>query len=392
MRQNKIGILVGMVLAFALPLRATTADDLEEATELRSQGNNAAADVVYQLVLAADPDNADAKVGRGFCLLAQPGKSAPAAELFKDVLVVYPAYVDAALGLATALKRMNNLPDAERILRNSRGAVDHDAKLLEYLVQHAWDLGFVEFARDLDMRHPPKKARQLVEQPNRIIGEFSYSALADGNYWVSAGGTYLRFLRPDAGFTLKGGGYRRPYGTESVVGAGLFYRIRNRLTLAYDFSYATPGDFKPLHQHMPMLKVALATGNLIGVGAHFASYNSGWLQLGILFMEQRMRNVVVRMTGKSGQNPAGDPVMSVMFTTSIGAEGNNIYKFGAAYGNETEDISAEVISTDIQVVSLFGMVTMPFSEKMGVTFSGAGEWREEAYFRTVLGVAPYISF
>lgn len=227
--------------------------------------------------------------------------------------------------------------------------------------------------------------------PNRVTGELEYSLLTRDETWTGAAVSWLRFME-FGGFTLHAGGYDRPYGTEVLGGAGVFYKLTPKLVASYHGAFADPGVYIPRHRHQPGLEFTVHRDMTAGAGADLAFYEAGDLLLGTAFLEQRFSDASARISLKGGTDPAGENVAAGMLVLHYGRSDALRYRLGGAYGHETPDGVVTGNDPTVQVAAVFGGVNVPFENKGGVHARVTGEWRDGAYFRSVLAVAPYVSF
>lgn len=339
------------------------------------------------LLLSAAPalyaqEDADSLVRRGYQRLRDNRFPEGARLDFEAALAAAPTYVDAAAGLAAALVRAGKIGKAGEALEQCRTACAGDTAKLRYLSKECWRLGFVETARKLDRATPPPEDRRLTERPHQVAAEVEGSRLENGNTWLFTSVTYAQTLRPDLTVQVRASISQRNGLNDVETGIGLFGRATRRISLSYEGALSGATDLLPAQRHRLRGAWDFGRGASAGLGGDFASYESGWVRLGRLDLEQTVRALTLRYAFASGLDNFDSALFAHVGSLTWDASERISATAGAGYGNETVEHYASSFSSQ-RVRTLFLSGRFRVRPALGFGAGLAAEWRNSAFFRTL---------
>ncbi|MEF8824625.1 MAG: YaiO family outer membrane beta-barrel protein [Desulfohalobiaceae bacterium] len=364
---------------------------MDRAKELRTSGNFNKAKNVYDKILNQHPDNADALVGRGFCLFFLDLNDRALADFQKAVRLA-PNYVDAYIGQAKVYKHQGKWRNAEAVLEKCRKVLDGEEKKLRYLAVSAWREGFFHLAKRLDREYPPVDSRQLVEKPNTVYFTYSYDWVENRDDWRMEKSTFVRTVRPDLSWWVSLGRYHR-YGQEdSEMGAGMSYRYFNRLGFSYDLFLSGGSNFLADQRHQPKMSFLALPSTSIGLGADFLEYDGDWAKLARLELKKNLDNWYGKYSliiGKDSNSQNGD---TSIFEVGYSREKNYRFRLGFSSGDESvEEAGARELSQD-QVRSVYAVSRYFVTSSWGLIGSFSREWRDDEFFRSSASLSVFKRF
>ncbi|MBS3755258.1 MAG: YaiO family outer membrane beta-barrel protein [Desulfobacterales bacterium] len=366
-------------------------ETMERARELRINGHFQESKKIYDTVLERNPEDVDALVGRGYCLLAL-GSSARALEDFSKAVDLAPDYVDAYVGQAKVRKRRGKWREAEEDLRECREALEGDEEKLRYLAKSAWREGFFRLARRLDREYPPEPSRELIERQNTMYLTYAYDWVEDRDNWRMERTTFVRRARPDLSWWVSLARYHRYGQQDNEVGAGAAYRFSHRVGVSYDGFLSNGNDFLADQRHQPKLRYALLPSTSVGIGADLLEYEGSWATLARLELEQGMGNWYGKYTLLAGRDSNNRYVDTSVFEIGYRREKSYRFRLGFSSGEESveEGGAAHFSEDEIRSVYLGGRYL--FAPAWGVTGSISREWRSSELFRTSASLSVFLRF
>lgn len=385
-------LLLGLLAASSTsPAAQGYTQSMDRARELRTSGDFNKAKNIYEKILNQDPDNADALVGRGFCLFFLDMNDRALRDFQKAVRLV-PDYVDAYVGQAKVFKRRGKWRRAEAVLEKCLKALEGDEEKLRYLAVSAWREGFFHLARRLDREYPPVESRQLIEKPNIVYFTYSYDWVENRDNWRMEKSTFVRRLRPDLSWRISLGRYHR-YGQEDKeMGAGMSYRYSNRLGFSYDLFLSGGSNFLADQRHQPKMNFLALPATSIGLGADFLEYDGDWAKLARMELKKNLDNWYGKYSLIIGKDSKSQNVDTSIFEVGYSREKNYRFRLGFSAGDETvEEAGARELSQD-RVRSVYAVSRYFVTSSWGLIGSLSREWRDNKIFRSSASLSVFKRF
>jgi YaiO family outer membrane protein len=378
-------------LATDVAVSAESYDELMEKARLLRQADHfeEAADI-YKNLIAANPDDTDALVGRGFCLLHRKAYN-EAKRDFQSVIEKAPSYIDAYYGLAILYKRTGKWKEVKATLdqafKNSTG----NEKSLNYLADICWRLGYLSLARSIDKKEPAARTRELKGYLDELYFGYTHDFLKKEADWNSGGVAYYHHFRPDINAGLSFESYRRNETNDHQIGIDVNYRYDMNLSLEYIGFFSTEHNFLAIQKHHPVLYYNLPSSTLIGTGVRFDEYENGWAKVGSFSLKQYYRSFYGEYTIHAGNDNFERPVTTQIF--KAGYEKDNFYFYlGYSRGSETLDSAGGSIFSNQFIETVFFGTRYLINKKYGLILAGGPEYRDSDLFRTTMSVTFFVRF
>jgi hypothetical protein len=365
---------------------------MQKALSLRKEGRFEEAEKIYSHIIIGNPDDADALVGRGFCLLRHKAFYDMAENDFQTVIHKAPSYIDAYYGLALIYKRSGKWNEAKDILEKARENSKEKEKSLNYLADISWRIGHLPLARSIDKEPPSERTRELKGFLNELYLTYTYDWVEDRSDWRQAGLAYVHHFRPDMNAGLSFAKYRRNEMDDHQIGLSFSYRYNMNLSFEYVGYFSTDQNFLANQKHQPILYYSLPSYTLIGVGVRLDEYKSGWAEVGRFDFKQFIRSFYGEYTLLTGQDNFDRPVTT--YIVKAGYEKENILfcHVGYSNGDETIDLDGGSSFSDQLIESVFFNIRYYVNAKWGVILAGGPEYRDGDLYRTTGAITLFLRF
>lgn len=356
-------LLVALALAWSTSALAQEPSAYDPAVAARTAGEPERAITLLQPVLAADPDNMDARLQLGLALLAL-NRLDEAEQAFRAVLAAAPDYADARVGLARVAQRRGDaegaLAELDRIDRAYPGAV----VLRTQLERPRWSL-------DIDG---------------------SYSALEDSPADWKGAAVQLRHQASPATAVTGRIEFARRFGMSDTFGeARLDQRLSEVSSIYVALGAAPNADFLPQWQAALGGAVRVRGGGnatVLTLDARFAEYATGDVQAISPGVEQYFAQGRVWATGRwinlfdeQGEHRSG-------YLARVDALATDRLRLFAGYSNAPDTTEGVVIDTE----AFFGGVSFDLDARTTLRASAAHEDRETGSDRTQFGLGLGLRF
>ena len=346
-------LLCALALTCSAPALAQEPSDYDQAVTARIAGEPERAIALLQPVLAADPDNTDARLQLGLALLAL-NRLDEAEQAFRAVLAAAPDYADARVGLARVAQRRGDAEGALAELDRVDPAYPGAAVLREQLEQPRWSL-------DIDG---------------------SYSTLEGASAdWK---GVAVRLRRQVSPSTAVAGRieFARRFDMNDIFGEA---RIDRRLSEGASIYAALGGT--PNADFLPQWQVALGgalrvrgggNATVLTLDTRFAEYATGDVQAISPGVEQYLAQGRVWLTGRwinlfdeNGDHRSG-------YLARVDGLATDRLRLFAGYSNAPDTSEGVVIDTE----AVFGGISFDLDDRTTLRISAAHEDRETGSDRT----------
>jgi len=377
--------------SFSAPLK--NYDELmQEALALRKETRFEEAEKIYSRIIAQNPDDVDALVGRGFCLIRHKDFYKNAERDFQTVIHKTPSYIDAYYGLALIYKRSGRWKEAKAILEKARENCEKDGKALRYLSDISWQIGHFPLARSIDKEFPPEKTKKLKDFFHEFYLNYTYDWVEDRQDWYQAGFTYVHHFRPDinAGFSFAE--YKRNDMFDHQIGLSLSYRFNMNLSFEYQGYFSTNQNFLANQKHHPILYYSFPSHTVIGAGVRLDEYDNGWAEVGWFDLKQYFNSFYGEYTLLTGQDNFDRSVMTHIVKVGYEKEEKLFFHVGYSYGDETVDLYGGSRFSDQLIESIFVNFRYYINAKWGVILAGGPEYRDSEFYRTTGAISLFMRF
>lgn len=384
-------LLAFLAASSTLPAAQGYGQAMDRARELRTNGDIKKAKNIYDKILVRHPEDADALVGRGFCLFFLGSNDRALADFQKAVRLA-PDYVDAYIGQAKVYKRRGKWQKAEAVLKNCRKALDGEENKLRYLAVSAWRESFFHLARQLDREYPPLDSRRLIEKQNTLYFIYSYDWVENRDDWRMEKSTFVRRVRPDLSWWVSLGRYHR-YGQEdNEMGAGMSYRYSKRLGFSYDAFLSGGSNFLAEQRHQPKLNFMALPTTSIGLGADFLEYDGDWAKLARLELKKNLDNWYGKYSLIIGKDSNSQSVDTSIFEVGYSRERNYRFRLGFSSGDESVEAAGAREFSQEQVRSVYAQSRFFVTSSWGLIGSFSREWRDDKIFRSSASLSVFKRF
>ena len=299
--------LLTLTLGGTGPAVAQPAGDLyEQGVAARRSGDWAGAAALLGRLVAAEPDNADARLQLGFALLAL-GRLEEAQAAFSETLRLAPDYADARIGLARVAQRRGDREDALAALGPVDPANAEARELRQALERAPEGAGRVRLDVDLSVSDLESPRSDWREGAVRLRYEATDDLAIGGAVELSDRGTasdvYVearldaRVAPGSAIYVALGGTPDADFRPEWQLSAGGSARVRggsNPTALTLDGRLARYGS-GAIQVLSPGIEQYLAGGRFwltarwINIFDEDGEHRSGWLARGDLMASERLR-------------------------------------------------------------------------------------------------------
>ncbi len=368
------------------------AELMQLALSLRNEARFEEAEKIYTRILGNNPDDVDALVGRGFCLLRDKDLYGKAEEDFQKVIDRTPSYVDAYYGMALIYKRSGKWKQAKGVLEKARKNCAGEEEALRYLSIISWQVSHFPLARSLDKEYPPEANRKLREYKNDIYLNYMHDWVKDQPDWYQAGLTYVRYFRPDLVANFSYAQYKRHGENDGQIGLGMSYRYNMNLSFEYQAYISTQQNYLAAHKHHPIVYYSFPSSTVIGLGARLDKYDSGWARVARFELRQYIGSFYGEYTLYTGQDNFARSVTTHIGKVGYEKEEKLLCYAGYSYGDETVELGGGSSFPDQIVETVFLNLRYYVSTKWGVLLSGGPEYRDNKLFRTTGAVALFVRF
>lgn len=365
---------------------------MQEAFSLRKEARFEEAEKIYSRIIAQNPDDVDALVGRGFCLLRHEGFFKKAEKDFQKVIDKTPCYIDAYYGLALINKRSGRWNEAKALLEKAEESCAENEKALRYLSDISWQIGHFPLARSVDKKFPPEKTRKLKDFHHEFYLNYTYDWVEDRPDWHQAGLTYVHHFRPDINAGLSWTEYKRNDTYDHQIGLSLSYRFNMNLSFEYQSYFSTDRNFLADQKHHPILYYSFPSFTVIGAGVRLDEYKNGWSEVGRFDFKQYIRSFYGEYTLFTGQDNFDRSVMTHIAKVGYEKEDKFICHVGYSYGDETIDLYGGSNFSDQLVESIFFNFRYYINAKWGVILAGGPEYRDSKLYRTTGAISLFMRF
>ena len=364
---------------------------MQTALSLRTEGKSEEAKKIYSEIIAASPDDVDALVGRGFCLIRNKTSFIDAENDFHAVIEIAPSYVDAYYGLALIYKRSGQWNKALRILETAAENCSEE-KGLGYLSDISWRIGHLSLARAIDVRPLSQSTRMLKGYTDELYLSYTYDSVQNRSDWHQGGATYVHHPRPDLNMGASFFKYRRNNEDDGQLGLSLSYRHNINWDIGYQNFFSTERNFLARQKHHTMFHYSLASSTLLGVGLRFDEYDDGWAKVGRFDFRQYVHSFYAEYSLLAGHDSFDRAVATHI--VRVGYEGDDKLSahIGYARGDETIEQAGGASFSDQNVESLFLNLKYFFSPKWGIILAGGPEYRDSELFRTTAASSAFLRF
>ncbi len=385
--------VLSLIMLASLQCWAAVIEDydasMQAAITLRAEGNYEAAIAIYSQLLAANPADTDALVGRGFCLIHDPNAWHAAETDFREVVASAPSYIDAYYGLALIYKRSGRWAEALRILElAAANCVGEDA--LHYLSDISWQVGHLTLARSIDPRSRAQSTRILRGYKGELYLNYTYDWVEDRPDWYQYGAVYVHHPRPDLNVGASLFRYRRNEEYDEQLGLSLSYRHNLNWTFGYHAYLALDADFLARQKHHPVFSYSFPSFTVVSAGLRFDEYDNGWANVGQFYCRQYLRSSYAEYGLLSGRDNFDRPVTTHIVKVGYDYADRLFAQLGYSNGDETVEQAGGSQFSDQLVESLFCNLRYFFSPKWGLTLAAGPEYRDRTLFRTT-GSASVVS-
>ncbi len=394
-RSIKTAAILALILLVAHGPLAAAVEDYDESMQtaltLRNGNRNLEAAEIYSRIIADNPRDVDALVGRGFCLIRDKKSLADAEADFLAVVRIAPSYVDAYYGLALIYGRSGRWREAEMILETAaEHCSEEDSR--DYLADICWKTGHLRLARSIDTRPRGQTARRIKGYGHELYLSFAYDWVEDRPDWQQGGAVYIHHLRPDLNIGVSFFEYRRGEADDSQVGLSLGYRHNINWGFEYHSFFSADGGFLARQKHQPMFSYSFPSHTVVGAGLRLDEYDEGWATVGRFALKQYVRSLYVEYSLQSGHDNFDRPVTTHI--AKFGYEGSDrlFAHLGFASGNETIEFSGSSEFSDERIDSLFFNLKYFVFRKGGIIIGGGPEYRDSELFRTTGAVSTFLRF
>ena len=397
MRNALITTFIFFLVFFVVPKSFSTSiedyDELmREALSLRKEARLEEAGKIYSHIIAENPDDVDALVGRGFCLLRHKDFYKKAEKDFQKVIDKTPCYIDAYYGLVLINKRSGRWNEAKALLEKARENCAEDEKALRYLSDISWQIGHFPLARSVDKKFPPEKTRKLKDFHHEFYLNYTYDWVEDRPDWHQAGLTYVHHFRPDINSGLSFTEYKRNDTYDHQIGLSLSYRFNMNLSFEYQSYFSTDRNFLADQKHHPILYYSFPSFTVIGAGVRLDEYKNGWSEVGQFDFKQYIRSFYGEYTLLTGQDNFDRSVMTHIVKVGYEKEDKLFCHVGYSYGDETVDLYGGSNFSDQLVESIFFNLRYFINAKWGVILAGGPEFRDSKLYRTTGAISLFMRF
>ncbi len=389
-----VAILALILLVFHSPLSAAVADydeSMQTALSLRNGNRDAEAIKIYSQIIAGNPRDVDALVGRGFCLIRDKKSLMDAEEDFRAVIRMAPAYVDAYYGLALIYKRSGRWREAKEILETAaENCSEEDGRA--YLSDICWKTGHLTLARSIDTRPRGQTTRKLKGYVHELYLSVAYDWVNERPDWQQGGAVYIFHPRPDLNIGVSLFEYRRGEEDDSQVGFSLGYRHNINWGFEYQSFFSTDRGFLARQKHHPMFSYSFPSFTVVGAGLRLDEYDQGWAKVGRLDLKQYIRALYVEYSLQAGHDNFDRPVTTHIARIGYEGSGRVFTHLGFASGNETIEYTGSSSFSDQHIDSLFFNLRYFVSQRGGIIIGGGPEYRDSEWFRTTGAVSVFSRF
>lgn len=385
-------IFLGLVKVPAAASAQTYEERMQAALESCNEGRIEEALTLYDQILAQNPQDVDALVRRGFCLLRQRENFDRARADFQKVVDLTPTYVDAYYGLALIYRRTGEWAMARQILEQAQGHIVDNQDALDYLASISWQVGHLPLARSIDTMPAGERTLELRGFRNELFLNSSYDWVEDRPDWYHAGFSYTRHLRPDlvGGFSFHQ--YRRNDMDDGEIGLHFAYRWNMHLSLEYQGLFGTERNFLAIQKHRPTLVFSLPTFTVLGIGMRWDEYESGWSNVARLSLKQYYRIYYGEYTLLTGKDNFDQSVTTHIGRLGFEKDEKLFGHIGYSYGDETLDQFGSSVFSDQLVESLFFNIRYFVDKTWGIVVAGGSEYRDDQLFRTTAALSVFFRF
>ena len=365
---------------------------MQAALEICREGQVDEALEVYEQILAKNPEDVDALIRRGFCLLQRRDDYDRARADFQKVVDTAPTYVDAYYGLALIYKRTGEWAKAQQILEQALEHSEGNQEALDYLAYISWQVGHLPFARSIDNLPAGERTLGLRGFRNELFLNSSYDWVEDRPDWYHAGFSYTRHLRPDLNGGFSFHHYRRNDMDDREIGLHLAYRWNMYLSLELQSLFATERNFLAIQKHRPTLVLSLPTFTVLGLGMRWDEYESGWGNVARFSLKQYYRIFYGEYTLLTGTDNFDQSVTTHIGRLGFEKDEKLFCHVGYSYGDETLDQFGSSVFSDQLVESLFLNIRYFASSSWGIVVAGGPEYRDDQLFRTTAALSLFFRF
>lgn len=375
---------------------AATLDNYDElmrdALSFRKAARFEEAEKIYDHIISANPDDVDALVGRGFCLLRHKSYYNKALLDFQKVIEKTPSYVDAYYGIALIYKRSGKWNEARQMLQMARENCVGNEKAIRYLADISWQIGHYPLARSIDKEYTPEKARKLKDFLNELYLNYTYDWVEDRPDWYQAGFTYVHHFRPDMNAGLFFDEYKRNDIRDHQIGFSFGYRFNMNLSFEYYSYFSTDQNFLAEQKHHPTLYYSLPSFTVIGVGLKLDEYENGWAEVGRFDFKQYIHSFYIEYSLFAGQDNFDRSVTTHIAKIGYEKEDKLFWHVGYAHGDETIDLYGGSSFSDQLVEAFFLNLRYFIGPKWGIVLAGGPEYRDSEFYRTTGATSIFFRF
>ncbi len=386
---------LSLILLVSLACRSAVAQSYEEEMQaallLRHEGNSEAAGKIYSKIIAANPGDVDARVGRGFCLIQNEKVFADAEKDFEVVIKLAPSYIDAYYGLALIYKRRGRWREAMQILEIAEEhCADEDGR--KYLADICWQIGHLSLARSVTTGSNSETTERVKGYSNEVYLNYTYDWVEDRPDWYQASAVYVRHLRPDLNVGASFSTYRRSGEYDEQLGLSLGYRHNIYWSFEYQGFYSADNDFLARQKHHPMFHCSFPSSTVVGAGLKWDEYEDGWATSGRFDVRQYVRSFYVEYSVLAGRDNFDRSVTTHIAKVGYESDNRLFAHLGYSSGDETSGEVGGSVFSDQRVESLFVNLRYFFSPKCGIIVAGGPEYRDSELFRTTGAISGFSRF